>query len=149
MHERAVRPNRHAAVKKKVLTSAFKERLDEYITVHLPILRAHWASKGYVETLKPDKLEGEDAFSLCGGVDPSAFRRQYLMQPLGLKKPFGWNAVRTVLETVLKEACKNDAVLLDLVQIHMGHSKEVSLKHYQGKGLPFLERAFKDNLPGL
>ena len=149
MHERAVTPNRHASVKKKVLTSAFKERREKYITEHLPVLRAHWATTGYEEILKPPQLEAEDAFCLFAGIEQSAFRRQFLLQPLGLKKPFGWNAVRTVLETGLKQACKNDASLLDLVQIHLGHSKEVSLKHYQGRGLPFFEQALKDNLPGL
>ena len=117
-----MRQHRGYFVSRKLLSKEWTANLIKYMAVDLPNLEAHLG--------KCPGTVGEEEVALFSCIQADAFRK-------GLKQvtQATHNDLRSMLELELKQATKKTDVDDDFVQHFTGHSKRVSLKHYQAKSL--------------
>ena len=100
---------------------------------------------GAWRALKMPKRDGEDAFGLFACFSSSEFLKQVLKPVTGCTS----NDVRAAIEHELKTLCLGNRQNLNVFQHHSGHSKEVSIKHYQSAGRDFLADSYGQLMPDL
>ena len=131
--EATKRMQRGYAGRRKILSQAWTDKLDNFIKHHLRRVRLHFLGNenAACDVLHPQLRDGEDAFALFHWWPKRAFGRAVAQVTRATS-----NNVRGAVEDALKSnaALGGNPIHPDVVQYYVGKRRDVSIKHYQAAG---------------